>query len=690
MGGWARQIAEVNVVMTDSNNNGIIDQWESKYGLVGTGTTIAGADPDADGLTNEQEFQQGLNPVVKNVVTQPTCTLPQVLQGGVCVTPVVPICNLPQVLQGGVCVTPVVPTCTLPQVLQGGVCVTPVVPTCTPPQVLQGGVCIDPPPFVATGSLLTSRTGHTATRLVDGRVLITGGDSSGNTAPYLRSAEIYDPNTGVFSFTGDMVVRRGSHTATLLNNGKVLIAGGFDQYSTDHTLSSTEIFDPATGQFELAGNMTVKRAWHTATLLNDGRVLITGGFDNKVPVFGTYLRLAEIYDPATGVFTSTGDMTIPRIWFSSTKLADGRVLIAGGSDGYGRWSRAAEIYDPATAMFASVGDMVTPRWIHNSALLSNGSVLFAGGNSNSGGEVRLKSAEIYDPLVGLFSSTSAMDMNVARAGASTTLLFDGRVLVAGGQDGSAVYKTSELFDPALKTFSFAPSEMAISRAGHTATQLLDGRVLLVGGTGANGQALSSTELYQPNLFETFSDTQLNNSVWNSNSGIGGITIANNEITFGPSATADTSGKRVFSGKKVTVVARLAGKGNGRDTNISLIDVDSGGRIQVGDTNYFGWGLYAMGTGAYNLLGANQSRGASTSGINLATNGVTTSAFKVIRMTIDGDTITVERGNSVDSLTEKMQRQLGASMTGRRFYLRIGTGAVEYSPGTFDWVSVSAY
>jgi hypothetical protein len=171
-------------------------------------------------------------------------------------------------------------------------------------------------------------------------------------------------------------------------------------------------------------------------------------------------------------------------------------LIAGGSDGYGKWTGKGEVFDPDTLTFApTAGDMRTARWIHNAALLSDGSVLFAGGNGYLGGEVRLKSVELYEPSSRTFSSTSNMDMKVARAGATSTVMPDGTVLVAGGGNGGAIYATGEVYDPATKTFSFTAGEMSTERYGHSATLLFDGRVLLLGGTGTNGQTLRSAELY---------------------------------------------------------------------------------------------------------------------------------------------------------------------------------------------------
>jgi subtilisin family serine protease len=196
---------------------------------------------------------------------------------------------------------------------------------------------------------------------------------------------------------------------------------------------------------------------------------------------------------------------------------------------------------------------------------------------------------------------------------------------------------------------------------------------------------------EADFFDTFDAFPLNGEPWNVITGFEGYSVNGSAVTFGRAAGATTRGKRHFSGGKIVVEARLVGNGpRGRDTNIALFDVETGDGILAGDTNYFGWGLYARGSGAYNLTPPNESRGAPTAGINLATNGVTYSVYKVLRLTVEGTTLTIERGDSLDSLTERISRTLGASIAGRTFYLQIGTGGgIEYSPGTFDWVRVQS-
>jgi hypothetical protein len=206
--------------------------------------------------------------------------------------------------------------------------------------------------FATTGSMTAARVDHTATLLSDGRVLIAGGFSvQGGPLVGVASAELYDPKTGKFSPTGSMITARGSQTATLLSDGRVLIAGGATAADiTGKFLASAELYDPKTGTFSPTGSMITARGVQTATLLSDGRVLIAGGSDLRLiaggsdspgdSLAGGSLASAELYDPTTGRFSPTGSMTTARAGQTATLLSDGRVLIAGGSDS------SAELYQP--------------------------------------------------------------------------------------------------------------------------------------------------------------------------------------------------------------------------------------------------------------------------------------------------------------------------------------------------------
>jgi hypothetical protein len=309
--------------------------------------------------------------------------------------------------------------------------------------------------FRATGSLAEARGYHTATLLSDGRVLVAGGGPAswpnaltGITGPFLASAELYKPRTGTFSPTGSMTTPREVHTATLLADGRVLITGGADYQS--RAVASAEVYDPKTGRFSPTGSMTIARAFHTATLLADGRVLITGG---SPAAWGTTDKLAsaEIYDPKTGKFSATGSMTEPREFHTATMLADGRVLVAGGSGSSVDDLASVEIYDPSTGRFTATGSLHDGRTYHTATLLADGHVLIAGGGSDYTNLKFLASAELYDPATGTFSLTGPL--GEARSYHAATLLADGRVLVTGGYGAVAPLASAEIYDPRTGTFS---------------------------------------------------------------------------------------------------------------------------------------------------------------------------------------------------------------------------------------------
>jgi large repetitive protein len=228
----------------------------------------------------------------------------------------------------------------------------------------------------------------------------------------LSSAELYDPKTGEFSITGSMTVGRGGQTSTILSDGRVLVAGGTGESEGGDgpALSSAELYDPGTGTFSATGTMTSGREYDTATLLPNGRVLIAGGVDES----GRNVTSAELYDPVAGRFRETGPLTQARQSHAATLLSNGQVLITGGRQfvyedkpgGWGllSWSTlaSAESYDPQTGVFSPIGSMTTARFGHVATLLPDGRVLLAGGAATSSASTKptaegLASAELYQP-----------------------------------------------------------------------------------------------------------------------------------------------------------------------------------------------------------------------------------------------------------------------------------------------------
>ena len=337
---------------------------------------------------------------------------------------------------------------------------------------------------LTTGSMDVARMYNTATLLQNGLVLITGGCSTcvGNATAF-ASAELYNPATGTFALTGSMNVARFLHTATLLPSGLVLIAGGLTTGGGWSGVPSAELYNPATGTFTLTGSITgsmnVARQHFTATLLQNGMVLAAGGYGG---MYG--ITSAELYNPATGTFALTGSMNDPHYGHTATLLPSGLVLIVGSFAGY---TSAAELYDPATGAFTLTGSMNTGRRGETATLVPGGLVLVTGGADDS------SSAELYSPAAGTFTLTGSM--NAERENLTATLLPSGLVLVAGGAGGGAAnfLASAELYDPVTGAFTWTGS-MTVARAYQTATLLPSGLVLIAGGEDSGG-ILASAEIY---------------------------------------------------------------------------------------------------------------------------------------------------------------------------------------------------
>jgi hypothetical protein len=340
--------------------------------------------------------------------------------------------------------------------------------------------------FQATGALLTPRTGATATLLDDGEVLIVGGYNDGE----LASCEVFDPSTGNFAATGSLTSARTAHTATLLGDGRVLVVGG-DTFYPHPGFVTAEIFDPTTGTFSITGSLSARRDGHTATRLPDGRVLVVGGEGDGDPSLGQEdFATAELYDPDTGTFTlASGSLATQRFGHTATLLASGKVLVAGGMNHLASYTYldSAELFDPATAAFTSTGTLVGVRTGHRAALLPSGKVLLVGGLQNS------NSAEVYDPAAGRFYSR-----DLPRSSHTATLLADGKVLFSAQPYpmNNFVIRHAALYDPDTRTFT-ATGTMVRARSCHTATRLANDKVLLAGGPWTNTPSLLQAELYDP-------------------------------------------------------------------------------------------------------------------------------------------------------------------------------------------------
>jgi hypothetical protein len=336
--------------------------------------------------------------------------------------------------------------------------------------------------FFSTGSLNEARYYDTATLLTNSLVLVTGGlgPVPGGGIGDLSSAELYNPTAGTFTLTGNLNTGRDEHTATLFNNGSVLIAGGSD----GAFLASAELYNPAAGTFELTGSLNTARDEHTATLLNNGTVLIAGGEG----VGYEALASAELYSPTTGKFAFTGNLNTARSAATATLLNNGMVLIAGGYGTSGPLA-SAELYNPTTGTFTFTGSLNTARSSATATLLDNGMVLIADGyNYNDGGP--LASAELYNPTTGTFTATGSLSATGWLG--TATLIGNGMVLIAGGAMNP---DNSELYNATTGTFAFAGG-LQTARYLQTATLLDNGSVLMAGGYAGNA-AVAAAELYPP-------------------------------------------------------------------------------------------------------------------------------------------------------------------------------------------------
>ena len=339
-----------------------------------------------------------------------------------------------------------------------------------------------------TGDLATPQEKHSATLLQSGQVLVAGGNSA--------TAELYDPASGEWSATGSLHTARYLHSATLLQSGQVLVVGGLASDSSSF-LASAELYDPTTGTWTPTGAMTTGRVGHTATLLPSGEVLVTGGHGTD------YVASIEVYDPVVGQWSPAGALATARWKHTATLISPFLLLIAGGQDERPSSLASAELVDLTRGTSTALSSMWAPRASHTASLLQSGEVLVAGGSDSP--NLSLSSAELFDP--GSQKWTPTAPLTTRRTYHTATVLPSGQVFLTGGvdllrgpQDNPAglTLDTAEVFDRASQTWT-ATGSMGQVRALHTASLLQSGKVLVSGGNQAfgTGADTATAEIFDP-------------------------------------------------------------------------------------------------------------------------------------------------------------------------------------------------
>jgi N-acetylneuraminic acid mutarotase len=349
---------------------------------------------------------------------------------------------------------------------------------------------LDTHAWLMADSMSYSRAEHAATLLDDGRVLVAGGFGAvgaavAATTASLNTVEIYDPSTNTWTTKAAMSAQRAGLTATRLPSGKVLVAGGL----SGATYSATaEVYNPATNTWVATSNSIPggARARHTATLLGNGKVLVVGGMTTG----GLSTATAALYDPVTSLWLPAGPLATGRFYHSATLLANGKVLIAGGVNSGTTSVSSAELYNPATNTFSAAPAMPAVRQQHSETLLASGKVLLVGGVGAS--TASIATTAIYDPTANSWAAGASLAS--ARKGHEAALLSDGTVVAFGGVDGTTYRTTEETYNPTANTWAVVATGHNETHAFLTATTLQNGRVLMAGGYTTGGGLLGHSEI----------------------------------------------------------------------------------------------------------------------------------------------------------------------------------------------------
>jgi len=356
--------------------------------------------------------------------------------------------------------------------------------------------------ITAADDMHTPRYNHTATLLGNGMILVAGGTSNGELS--LDSCEIFDPDTGTWSITGDLSRSRMRHGASSLPSGSVLISGGYMGVAGAHpsllehfsassarSLASCEIFDPSQGDFRNTSPMSVGRFWHASVALPDGRVMAIGGLN----VSDGALSSCEVFDPQSGSWKTAASMNTPRARFSTTVLDDGRILVSGGHDGMDKSPmKGCELYEPEQNRWIAASDMIRPRGYSAAVRMEDGRVMVSGGFSGEG-TPDWDDAEIYDPPKDSWELTSKMSF--PRHNHEMFIIPGGEVMVAGGSNcqSGMCHSGLEYYDPESDTWHES-NLVVLGRKWTTSVVLANGSAVISGGKTCNTPT-GKTEIYHP-------------------------------------------------------------------------------------------------------------------------------------------------------------------------------------------------